>query len=941
MNRRNAIRGINVGYLVELEERFRQDPDSVDSVSRELLKRLGEPSRVPRELAGSADDVTCTVTLADAIRRYGHLAARLDPLGLGPPGDPALELETYSLTERNLERLPASLVGGPVARRSKNAREAIAALREVYSTSRGFDWAHIHAPEERRWLTAMVESAHYRPPNDRIDFLALLRRLTEVEAFEQYLHRTFPGKFRFSLEGLDILVPVLDEVIGEAAENGVRSILIGMAHRGRLNVLAHVLGKPYSQILAEFKDPLLGRTFRDELGWTGDVKYHQGARRAIKGGEAVSLLISMPPNPSHVEAVDPVVEGMARAAGTDVHKSGPPRFAHDTTLPILVHGDAAFPGQGVVAETLNLSRLPGYRTGGTIHIIANNQLGYTTEKEDAYSTLYASDLAKGFEIPVIHVNADDPISCIEAARLAHGYLSRFHKDVLIDLVGYRRYGHNESDEPSFTQPLRYQEIADHPTVRAQWAKELHRQGLLDEEKSQELFDERLELLRKETDELQPERDLIEIHAKAPPPGSARRAETGVALHRLRRLNARLLELPNHFRLHRKLEKARERRGNVLRDDAARTVDWATAEELALASILEDGIAIRFTGEDVERGTFSQRHAVFHDIESGAMHIPLQHLTGARAAFEIHNSPLTENATLAFEFGYNVQAPERLVIWEAQYGDFVNGAQVVIDEFISSARAKWGQTPSLVLLLPHGYEGHGPDHSSAYIERFLQLAAEINLRITNCTTAAQYFHLLRLQASLLTEDPLPLIVFTPKALLRHEVSASSPRELSAGRFQRVIDDERYAGDSAAAERVRRLLCCSGKIYADLVTSEEYHQRETIAICRVEQLYPFPQDDLMEVLSRYPKLQELCWVQEEPENMGAWEYIRARLSESSLEWSLRYVGRVRNSSPAEGSAAWHKVNQRAIIKKAFAPKADVDELVAMKEVPTRSEHHGNGN
>lgn len=940
MNERD-FHGFNLGYVLELYARYRRDPASVDPESRSFFEHWVPSDEARPTAEGGEEDnrkMVCVVLLADAIRKYGHRAARLDPLGTTPPGDPALELETYSLSEETLKRFSPSLIGGPIAKRCEDAGEAIEALGRVYTSTRGYDYGHIHDPHERQWLTATAESGHYRPPEDPIDPKVLLDRLCQIDAFETFLHRTFPGKFRFSIQGLDMLLPLLDELIGEAAESGIRHILIGMPHRGRLNVLSHILNKPYAQVLAEFKDPVRARTFRDELGWTGDVKYHMGARRSLDGGRPVELAITMPPNPSHVEAVNPIVEGMARAAGTGVDTSGAPRFEHGKTLPILVHGDAAFPGQGVVAETLNLSRLPGYHTGGTIHIIANNQLGYTTERNEAYSTLYASDLAKGFEVPIIHVNADDPEACIEAARIAFAYLSRFHKDFLIDLVGYRRYGHNESDEPRFTQPTMYRKIDEHPSVRELWAEALHKRGIIEGDDAQRLFQGYMDLLQDQMDALEPEQDLTEPRVEPPPPGAARRAETAVPLDRLQELNRGLLEIPEGFELHPKIERAREKRRSVLEEPDETTVDWATAEELALASILADGIAIRMTGEDTERGTFSQRHAVFHHHQTGVEFCPLQSFRQARAAFEIHNSPLTENAALGFEFGYNVQTPNRLVIWEAQYGDFVNGAQVVVDEFLVSARAKWGLTPSLVLLLPHGYEGHGPDHSSAYLERFLQLAAEGNVRIANCTTAAQFFHLLRRQAVLLDSDPLPLVVMTPKALLRHPLSASTPRELAEGRFHPILDDRERSSDRRRSKSVRRLLFCSGKVYTDLVGSEEREGREKeVALCRVEQLYPFPVEALTTVLEGYPRLEEVTWVQEEPENRGAWTYVRPLLGALLRgSYRFRYVGRPALASAAEGSAARHKANQEHLVRQAYRTEPEEETRdVLIQEVPTGKE------
>jgi 2-oxoglutarate dehydrogenase E1 component len=904
--------GLNRGYVQELYDRYRTDPASVDPETQALFETwTPAQDEPPPSAALSVQKIVGAVNLAESIRRYGHLAAQLDPLGSRPLGDPSLLADTHGVTDQDLRELPAGLVAGPLGDGAANALEAIEALRRIYCSTTGYDFAHVFVPEERDWLRQAVERGRFRAPQDPIDPVAVLDRLSQVEAFERFLHRAFPGKTRFSIEGLDMLVPILDEVIGESAEAGIRNILIGMAHRGRLNVMAHVLNKPYAQILAEFRDPVSSKTFREDMAWTGDVKYHAGAHRAITGGAEMDLVVSMPPNPSHLEAIDPVVEGMARAAGTTVDGPGAPAFNPTRSVPILIHGDAAFPGQGVVAETLNLGRLPGYNTGGTIHIIANNQLGFTTGPEDVYSTSYASGLARGFKIPIVHVNADDPEACVEAARLAFAYRARFRRDFLIDLIGYRRHGHNEGDEPAFTQPLMYQRISEHPTVREIWAHTLVQRSVVEPSAPETMVRQRTTELQAALDALRLERDFVEPQPEPAPPGAAAKAKTGVALRVLQDMNAALLALPADFSIHRKLERAREKRARMLDAPDERTVDWAAAEELALASILADGISVRLTGEDVERGTFSHRHAVFHDVQTGRVHVPLQALPQARAAFEIHNSPLTENAVVGFEYGYNIQEPSRLVIWEAQYGDFINGAQVMIDEFIVSARGKWGLRPSLVLLLPHAHEG--PDHASARPERFLQLAADINIRVANCTTAAQFFHLLRRQAALLQVDPLPLVVLTPKSLLRHAMVASTPRELAEGRFRMVIPD--HVSESHAAD-VRRVVACSGKVYVDLVSAEARAARPDVAIVRLEQLYPVPMRDLRAAIETYPNADEVVWVQEEPENMGAWDFIRPHLEEVSGRRTVRRVARPRSASPAEGSAARHALNQQALVNQAFA-------------------------
>jgi 2-oxoglutarate dehydrogenase E1 component len=558
--------------------------------------------------------------------------------------------------------------------------------------------------------------------------------------------------------------------------------------------------------------------------------------------------------------------------------------------------------------------LPGYSTGGTIHVITNNQLGYTALPSESRSTLYASDLAKGFEIPIVHVNADDPEACIECARLAFAYLRRFGKDFLIDLVGYRRHGHNVADEPAFTQPDMYKTIDSHPTARDIWADTLISRNIVDKDEADDLVNKYNEILHKDFESLTPQDIPEESLSERPPAGAAQKTLTSVPAGALREMSASLLSLPGWFTINPKLKRGRERKEGALSNIDERTIDWGMAEELAFASILADGTSIRFTGQDAERGTFSHRHAVLHDFNTGRIYTPLQELPQSNASFEILNSPLTENACIGFEYGYNIQAPDRLVIWEAQYGDFINGAQTIIDEYVVSARAKWGQTPSLVLLLPHAYEGQGPDHSCGRLGRFLDSAGEVNMRIANCTTAAQYFHLLRRQAGVLEIDPLPLIIMTPKSLLRNPLVFSSLRELSEGTWQPVIDD---GMNDSRAKSVKRLILCSGKVYIDLIASELRKQgSKDVAIARLEQLYPVPTTLLQKVLNRYPKLKEVVWLQEEPENMGAWMFIYPFLRKLIKgRVALHYMGRRRNSSPAEGTASMHKVNQEALIRQVF--------------------------
>ena len=912
----NEFHGPNLAYILDLYEQYRNDPKAVDESTRRLFEEWSpEGTTSLHTTSQNLLSITGAANLAQAIRVYGYLAADLDPLNEAPPvtSNPLLTTEFHQVNQDELINLPAEIVDLPEGYTSWNAREAIEALRSIYCATIGYNYGHIRIPDERAWLFEAAETGRFRPPIQRVDGRKLLERLTQVEAFEVFLHRLYPGKTRFSIEGLDMLLPMLDEIIANAAQENICVTLIGMAHRGRLNVLAHILQRPYSSILAEFADPKGRATTWDELGWTGDVKYHMGAYRSPRRDQKVDMLIHMPPNPSHLEMVDPVIAGMARASNTKADVPGAPRYFHNASLPITIHGDASFTGQGIVAETFNLSRVRGYSVSGTLHIIANNQLGFTADEDESRSSMFASDLAEGFEIPIIHVNADDPVACIEAARTAFAYRHKFHKDFMINLIGYRRYGHNEGDEPRFTQPAMYRKIDEHPRVRQLWAEQLAQEGAIKQSDVEALLQDQLKMLQEATDQLDPEAALVEPVPKPPPRGAAQKVKTAVTLKRLRELNKALLEFPKDFLLNPKLVKAAERRSILLDKTENIKIDWATAEELAFATILEDGIPIRLTGQDTIRGTFSQRHSVFYDAQTNQPHTPLQKLPQVKASFEVLNSPLSEAAAIGFEVGYNVVAPERLVIWEAQYGDFVNNAQSVIDEFLLSGRAKWGLTPSLVLLLPHGNEGQGPDHSSARIERFLGLAAEINVRVAYPSTAAQYFHLLRRQALLLKTDPLPLVIFTPKGLLRHPLAASSPSEFTSGSWQRVIDDQSLPGKR---KDVKNLTLCSGRIYVDLVTSELRKDNPDDAIVRVEQLYPFPQKELEDLLAEYPNAERLIWVQEEPLNMGAWNYLRPHLRQLADDrLTLHYVGRPESSSPAEGSTTLYRINQQSLIEQAF--------------------------
>jgi len=922
--------GPNAAYVLELYEQYQQNPQSVDARTQAYFAQITPalingatppPSAThpkPTEILteDSTTKIFTVVNYATAIRDYGHLAAKLDPLGTPRLGDPSLQLSNYGLEVAELRDLPANLIGGPLVKQTSNAAEAVEALRQVYMSTIGYDFEHVHNPAERKWLRQAAESGHFMAAQDPIDESALLNELTDVEGFELFLHRTFVGKTRFSIEGLDMMVPMLNQIISDTVNKStIRDILIGMAHRGRLNVLTHVLGKQYVKILAEFKDPI---DYDSGLpsALTGDVKYHNGAVRTVVRNENVELVVAIAPNPSHLEHVNPVVMGMSRAAGTRTDQPGAAIFEPLISLPILIHGDAAFPGQGVVAETLNMHRLPGYTVGGTMHLIANNQIGFTTDDNISRSTTYASDLAKGFEIPIVHVNADDPEACIAVSRLALAYMLKFQKDIVIDLIGYRRYGHNEGDEPRFTQPLMYDKIDQHPTVRQILANRLIQKGIITAGEAKAKLQAVIDNLQKIYESFEPKTELPKPSLDSPEPGTARKVITHLPADKLKAWHDSLWKFPEGFTVNAKLKRVLDRRQSALETYNEATIDWGTAEALALASILAAGIPIRLTGEDVGRGTFSHRHAVLHDQVTGVTFTPLQKFPHATASFEIHNSPLSENAAVGFEYGYNIQAGNELVIWEGQYGDFIDGAQAMLDEFVISGFAKWAQTPSLVLLLPHGYEGQGPDHSTGRLERFLQSAAEINMRIANCTTAAQYFHLLRRQALLLKKDPLPLIIMTPKSLLRQPLAASPLSDLVEHNWQPFLDDVEARQHP---QKIKQVLLCSGKIYFDLVTSEYHAQHPEIAIIRIEQLYPLMGDVLGEMLDEYPNLKKVTWVQEEPKNMGAWESFKPQLIRVGqiigAKWTVDYIGRPRRSSPAEGSTAWHAVNQKELIARAF--------------------------
>jgi 2-oxoglutarate dehydrogenase E1 component len=931
---------VNSGYAHALLEEYLENPEAVPAEWRalfesgdgelleslpglaRLLERLradgnghaarpAAPAPTQAQAPTAPDDVllggvAAAMSLVKALRMHGHLAAHLDPLGSEPVGDPALEPERLEpkLTPELQARIPARLLR--VHADGETLADVLPKLQETYSGTSAYEIEHISDHEQRIWLREAIESGRYRQSLTDDEKRRLLARLTEVEGLEHYLRRVFLGQKQFSVEGLDAMIPMLDEAVERAAEGGAHEIVIGMAHRGRLNVLAHVIGRPYETILREFEgERTLEAVSADPEGGTGDVKYHLGAEghRTTASGE---VTVTLAANPSHLEAVDPVVEGRARAEQTD-RSTREGRHDPRVALPVLIHGDAAFPAQGIVAETLNLAELDGYATGGTLHVIANNQVGFTTDPVDGRSTRYSSDLAKGFDFPIFHVNADDPEACLAAVRLGMAYRRRFQNDVVIDLVGYRRHGHNEQDEAAYTQPLMAARIARQPTVRDQYAEKLVTEGLTSEQDVEMLQRDVATKLKEAHERLKESFSRAAQTEGKIPRDTGADVVTAVATDRLRELDHALVTVPENFTIHPKLKKQLDRRPQALEHGG---IDWGQAESLAFASLLTEGIPIRLTGQDTERGTFSHRHDVLHDPDTGETYTPIQHLEDAQASFEIFNSPLSEAAALGFEYGYSVAAPETLVLWEAQFGDFVNNAQGIIDQFIVAGLSKWGQTSRLTLLLPHGYEGNGPEHSSARLERFLQLAAQENIRIVNCTTAAQYFHLVRRQA--LDPAARPLVVMTPKGLLRLKQASSRLADLAEGGFQPVLDDP-----TVDKEQVRRLVLCSGKVYYDLAGHELRDEAKHVAIARIEQLYPFPVDEKAAVVASYPKLGEVVWAQEEPQNMGPWRAIRHRLEENLPQGvHLRYVGRPWRASPSEGYPTAHLREQDRIVREALA-------------------------
>jgi 2-oxoglutarate dehydrogenase E1 component len=884
----------NPDYVESLYAQYRRDPTSLD----ERWALLFAGYEWARLGAGPA-----IAALVHAYRELGHLVADLDPLGGSPRTHPLLRLEELGVGPQDLDRVVdwAPLSGGGRG----PLRQLLRALADTYTGTLGVEYLGISDKARRAWLQERMEPRRNRPELADADRRGLLERLLDAEMFEQFLHARYAGQKRFSLEGGESLIPLLDTLVDEAARLGVEEIVLGMAHRGRLNVLAHLLGKPYEMILAEFAGALLP----EDVQGDGDVKYHLGHShdRQVPGGRSIHL--SLTPNPSHLEAVDPVVAGIVRAKQAYRRDVGRRRVA-----PVLLHGDAAFAGQGIVYETLALSALPGYTTGGAIHVIVDNQLGFTTAPGEYLFGRYASDLAHVLHAPVFHVNADDPEAAVQAARLAAGYRQAFGADVFIRLVCYRRHGHNEGDDPTLTQPVMYEQVRNHPTVVALYTKRLADASVLDEAQVGALRQRRRTRLEAAQARARAEMPRQQIFAFGGVwqglgwAGEDWSADTRVPAERLRAIAEGLHRWPAGFTPHSRLAKLLEdRHARVQRGEA---IDWGTAELLAYGSLLLEGTPVRLSGQDSVRGTFSHRHAALVDSTDGRPWVPLDHLAEDQARVEVLNSPLSEEAALGFEYGVSSGDPRRLVVWEAQFGDFVNGAQSVVDEFLASGESKWQRMSGLVLLLPHGYEGQGPDHSSARLERFLQLGAERNLQVVVPTTPAQLFHALRRQI----HRPFrkPLVVMSPKSLLRHAPSFSPLAELVEGAFRPALDDPR----APAADTVRRVILGAGKIFYALDAARVESGRADIALVRLEQLYPFPTAELAGLLERYRHAAEVCWVQEEPANQGAWSFLRPLVSPLLRpEIRFSYVGRVEAASPATGHYAIHQAEERAILEQAL--------------------------
>ncbi|WP_394935800.1 multifunctional oxoglutarate decarboxylase/oxoglutarate dehydrogenase thiamine pyrophosphate-binding subunit/dihydrolipoyllysine-residue succinyltransferase subunit [uncultured Ilumatobacter sp.] len=878
------------------EHNFYEDIFASLDMPYEAVKWRPDTSAMNREETMLAKQMA-VAKLIRVHRVRGHRIADLDPLRWKEPHMPReLDPATYGLTIWDLDR--EFLTDGVGGVDKMRLGDLLGVLRDAYCRTIGVEYMHIQSTDEQRWVQERVENGYEQPTKDEKH--RILERLNAAESFEKFLATKYVGTKRFGIEGAESAIPILDEILSHAADDRLDSVVMGMAHRGRLNVLSNIMGKDYEAIFSEFE----GHLDPSSVQGSGDVKYHLGIKGKYVSRSGADISVELAANPSHLETVDPIVMGMARAKQDQIDPPG-----SYPVLPLLIHGDAAFAGQGVVAECLAMSDIGGYRIGGTIHLIINNQIGFTTAPQFARSSIYCSDVAKTVQAPIFHVNGDDPEACVKVARLAWDYRQRFHKDVVIDMVCYRRHGHNEGDDPSYTQPLMYKAISDRRSVRKLYVETLVRRGDITIEEAEQALSDFHGKLQIALDETRSQ-DPGDVKAARPPKpvGVLPHIPTGVDRSRLEEIFAKLTDYPEGFTIHPKLAKQFDIRAKMYADG---DVDWALAETMAYGSLVQEGQPVRLTGEDSRRGTFSHRHAALIDYENGDAWIPLDNLESADAKFWVFDSLLSEYAALGYEYGYSHANREALVVWEAQFGDFINGAQIIIDQYIVAAEDKWNQQNGVVLLLPHGYEGQGPEHSSARIERFLTLAAEDNMQVVNTTTAANFFHLLRRQV--LSERHTPLIVFSPKSGLRLKQTRSRIEELTTGSFQEVLDDP----GNLDVNTVRRIVFCSGKVAWDAI-AERDKRNEPVAVVRIEQLYPLPTEQMLTILKKYPNARELRWLQEEPENMGAWNFIEHntwRVKEQGYD--LRHVARVASGSPATGSKAIHDQEHAELMEEIFAP------------------------
>ena len=902
----------NADLIESYYEKWKSDPRSVEPQwdaffeGFELAQKLPRKSKAQGQDSEKASKQMNVSSLIYGYRSLGHSQANLDPLSGPPPNNPNLELSEFGLSESDLDQEFDS--GHFLESQNIKLRGLIEALRKTYCSTIGYEYIHIQNREARRWIQQKIE-----PLQGKINFSEkvknrILRKIFAAEEFERFLHTRYSGQKRFSLEGGETLIPCLDNALEQCGRLGIKEVVMGMAHRGRLNVLANTLKKSYDFIFEEFGDTYVPNTVAGD----GDVKYHLGYDNVIETKEGHRVEMRLASNPSHLEAVNPIVQGKARARQ---------RKRNDTerkkVLPILIHGDAAFAGQGMVAEVLNFSQLPGYRTGGTLHIVVNNQIGFTTTPKEARSTNYCTDIAKMIEAPIFHVNGDDPQAVVFATLLAIEYRQEFQRDVVIDLYCYRKHGHNEADEPAFTSPELYDRIAKHPRISDILSKSLINEGTFTQEKIDSIrreyeasLEQSLERVKKANEQ--------RYHGGNPFAGSTAvfqerfsfsPTETKVSKVTLDTVVSGLTRIPNSANFNKKIQRFLSNRRKAYDNRAG--IDWSFAEALAFGTLLLEGTPVRLSGQDSERGTFSQRHAVLHDEKTSDRHVPLLNLSEDQAQFCVYNSLLSEAGVLGFDFGYSIDYPKMLCIWEAQFGDFVNGAQVIIDQFITSSESKWGRLSGIVMLLPHGYEGQGPEHSSARLERFLQSCAEENIQVANLTKPAQYFHILRRQ--IMRKFRKPLVIMAPKSLLRHKEAVSSWEELEQGAFNEILDDE-----IEDANAIEKLILCSGKVYYDLIGYRTSNKVSNTAIIRIEQLYPLHSDKLKEIVSRYKKVDSITWCQEESQNMGAWSYI-APLLEDLLGIKPRYAGRDSSASPAVGTMSLHKSELETFLHVAFYSKA----------------------